>query len=89
MINKKILNCDIGERGADHSIDDELMSYIDMANIATGGHAGDLISMHHYIDMAIKHDVTICAHIGYPDVPNFGRVNCPSKKVSLSYLYPI
>ena len=36
-----LINCDIGERGVAHSIDDKLMSMIDIANIACGGHAGN------------------------------------------------
>lgn len=35
------INCDMGERGQAHPVDDQLMAMIDIANIACGGHAGD------------------------------------------------
>ncbi len=68
-----LINCDIGERGARHNVDDELMSLIDIANIACGGHAGDAESIKHYQDLAKKHGVKISAHLSYPDKENFGR----------------
>jgi UPF0271 protein len=35
------LNADLGERPQAYEIDAELMKYINSANIACGGHAGD------------------------------------------------
>lgn len=67
-------NCDIGERGVAHPIDDQLMQYIDIANIACGGHAGDTSSIAYYQNLATKNNVMVTAHLSYPDVANFGRV---------------
>ncbi len=66
------INCDLGE-GGEH--DDELMPLISACNIACGGHAGTLETMHHTVDMAMEHGVEIGAHPSYPDKENFGRVS--------------
>ena len=67
------VNCDIGERGADHPVDRQLMELIDIANIACGGHAGDETSIHAFCQLAEQHGVTVTAHLSYPDRENFGR----------------
>ncbi len=72
MIN---INCDIGERGVAHSADDEIMQYIDIANIAVGGHAGDIESVRYYKNLAKKNSVKISVHLSYPDKENFGRTS--------------
>lgn len=68
-----LINCDIGERGIAHNIDDTLMSMIDIANIACGGHSGDIKSVEYYTNLAKKNSVKITAHLSYPDKTNFGR----------------
>lgn len=67
------INCDIGERGADHPVDRELMSVIHIANVACGGHAGDADSMAVFRDLAQKNGVKVSAHLSYPDREGFGR----------------
>jgi 5-oxoprolinase (ATP-hydrolysing) subunit A len=67
------INCDIGERGADHPVDVELMKSIGMANIACGGHAGDAESVKAFLGRAEERGVKVAAHISYPDRENFGR----------------
>lgn len=69
------LNCDIGERGPDHATDRELMRWIDIANIACGGHAGDEASVRAFLELAEEHGVTVAAHLSYPDRENFGRTS--------------
>ncbi len=68
-----LINCDIGERGIAHEVDDALMTMIDIANIACGGHAGDQDSIAYYKKLAKQHHVKITAHLSYPDKANFGR----------------
>lgn len=65
------INCDLGE-GLDQ-VDTELMPWIDMANIACGGHVGNRQSMERTVRLAVKHQVSIGAHPSYPDKDNFGR----------------
>ncbi|WP_198266461.1 LamB/YcsF family protein [sulfur-oxidizing endosymbiont of Gigantopelta aegis] len=68
-----LINCDIGERGLAHEIDDQLMAVIDIANIACGGHAGDEQSIAYYYSLAKEHGVKPSVHLSYPDRENFGR----------------
>ncbi|GMN89906.1 5-oxoprolinase subunit PxpA [Francisella sciaenopsi] len=68
-----LINCDLGERGVAHPIDDKLVGYIDIANIACGGHAGNKESVDYYVKLCRDCNVKITAHISYPDRENFGR----------------
>ena len=65
------LNCDLGESCGN---DAELMPLITSANIACGGHAGDVETMRATVALAVQHGVAIGAHPGYPDQENFGRI---------------
>ncbi len=67
------INCDIGERGPDHPVDRELISWIDIANLACGGHAGDPGSVEAFRRLADARGVLVSAHLSYPDRENFGR----------------
>ncbi|MDH7461479.1 LamB/YcsF family protein [Chitinophagaceae bacterium 26-R-25] len=66
------INCDMGE-GFEN--DEALMPYITSANIACGFHAGDADTMKRTLALALKHEVAIGAHPGFPDRENFGRKN--------------
>ncbi len=68
-----LINCDIGERGVANKTDDALMEHIDIANIASSGHAGDAESIAYYLDLAAKYNVKTTAHLSYRDRENFGR----------------
>jgi len=74
-----MINCDIGERGPHHPVDIELMNYIDIANIACGGHAGDAVSVSVFKGIADSKGVKVTAHLSYPDRINFGRVKTDMK----------
>ena len=69
------LNCDLGESfGAwTMGLDAEVMPHIDLANVATGFHAGDPLVIQHTLRLAGKHGVTVGAHPAYPDLVGFGR----------------
>jgi UPF0271 protein len=70
-----MLNCDLGESFGAWSmpVDDQVMVYIDQANIACGFHAGDPVVMQKAIGYALAHNVSIGAHPSYPDLQGFGR----------------
>jgi UPF0271 protein len=70
-----LLNCDIGERGPEHTDDIGLLEHIDLANIACGGHAGSKQSARSYYARAQEFGVVPTLHLSYPDVENFGRVS--------------
>ncbi len=64
------LSADLGE-GAPG--EDEIWPLIDSANVACGGHTGDLASMTHAAARARELGVRLGAHPSYPDRANFGR----------------
>ncbi|TRO65192.1 5-oxoprolinase subunit PxpA [Christiangramia sabulilitoris] len=70
MQNSIHINCDLGE-GSD--FDEQLMPLVSACNIACGGHAGNLETMHRTVRLAMEHKVEIGAHPSYPDRKNFGR----------------
>ncbi len=72
--NKILLNADLGE-GCDN--DKAIMPFIDIANIACGGHAGDAETIKTTINQAKRHSVMIGAHPSYADKENFGRKVIP------------
>lgn len=70
-----LLNCDLGESYGSWRIDgdEQVMPYIDQANIATGFHAGDPLTMQRTLELAKRHGVSVGAHPSYPDLVGFGR----------------
>lgn len=69
------LNCDMGESFGPYKLgfDEEIISYITSANVATGFHSGDPMWMAHTVKLAEEHSVAIGAHPSYPDLMGFGR----------------
>lgn len=76
---KFLINCDLGE--VDHvselEKDKMFLRYIDMANIACGGHAGSDEVMIELLKYCKRLDVLPGAHPSYPDRQNFGRTTIP------------
>lgn len=87
------LNCDIGESfGAwTMGLDDQVMPYIDQANIACGFHAGDPLVMQKTVALALQHGVTLGAHPAYPDLQGFGRrtMACRPEEIHAFVMYQI
>jgi len=87
------LNCDLGESfGAwTMGLDDEVMPFIDQANIACGFHAGDPVVMKKTLLSAKRHNVMVGAHPSYPDLAGFGRrsMNLPPVEIIASVQYQI
>jgi UPF0271 protein len=55
--------------------DEEILPVVSSANIACGFHAGDPLGILKTLQQAVKLDVTIGAHVSYPDLVGFGRRN--------------
>lgn len=69
------LNSDLGE-GFGHwtmGDDDALLQVVTSANVACGFHASDPSIMRRVCDQAVHYNVAIGAHVGYRDLPGFGR----------------
>jgi UPF0271 protein len=64
------LSADMGEGAPD---EESLWPLLDAANVACGGHTGDVASMTHAVARAREHNVILGAHPSYPDRENFGR----------------
>jgi UPF0271 protein len=65
------LNVDLGELPDEP---EELYRLCTVANVACGGHAGDLESMRRAVRWAKAGGARVAAHPSYPDRANFGRV---------------
>jgi len=70
------LNCDMGElpEAIANGTQEALMPSLTSVNIACGGHAGDEQTMQTTIEQALRWKLALGAHPGYPDRPNFGRL---------------
>lgn len=70
------LNCDMGElpEAILDGTQESLMPSLTSVNIACGGHAGDARTMKTTIEQALRWNLAIGAHPGYPDRENFGRL---------------
>jgi UPF0271 protein len=70
-------NSDIGEGlgfwTIGDGVDEEIMSSITTANIATGFHAGDPSIMQRMVRLAKQHGVGVGAHTAFRDLVGFGR----------------
>ncbi|SER47628.1 UPF0271 protein [Vreelandella subterranea] len=88
-----LLNCDMGESFGNWSIglDNEVMPFVDCANIACGYHASDPHVMRRTVKLAARYGVRIGAHPGYPDLMGFGRrsMACSQSEVEDMVLYQI
>jgi UPF0271 protein len=68
------LNADLGEGCGN---DEALLELVSSANIACGGHAGDVATMRDCARWAVAKGVSIGAHPSYADRENFGRTEMP------------
>lgn len=66
------LNCDLGE-GEAPGRTEALMRVITSANVACGGHAGDVDTMERCVRLAKRFKGRVGAHPGLPDRASFGR----------------
>ena len=87
------INSDLGESFGSFKMgnDAEVMKYITSANIACGFHAGDPVVIEKTIKLALKNNVAIGAHPGYPDLIGFGRrkMELSVEEIKASILYQV
>jgi UPF0271 protein len=87
------INSDLGESYGIYKIgsDEAIMPFISSANIACGFHAGDPQTILKTVLLAIKNNVAIGAHPGYPDLEGFGRrpMKLNHEEVRASILYQV
>ena len=75
MVSAVRLNADVGEdpRAVVDGTQEALLALVQMANVACGGHAGDVDTMRATVEQCLRHRVQIGAHPSYPDRAGFGR----------------
>jgi UPF0271 protein len=82
------VNCDMGEipEAIANGEQEAMMPHLTSVNIACGGHAGDEGTMRDTLRQAMRWDLKIGAHPGYPDRENFGRLemDMPPKEIALA-----
>ncbi len=68
------INCDLGQSFGVYKNESEesLIPYVSSVNIACGAHSGDPVTIMKALKLAQKHNLSIGAHIGYPDIQGFG-----------------
>ncbi|SPF75787.1 hypothetical protein ALP8811_00781 [Aliiroseovarius pelagivivens] len=73
------LNSDLGESFGPWQMGDDktMLTLVNSANIACGGHASDPDTMYETLKLAAKHGVTVGAHPGFNDREGFGRRDIP------------
>lgn len=64
------VNADVGEGIGN---EEKLLPLVSSCNIACGGHAGNLETIHEVLSIAKKNKIKVGAHPSYPDKANFGR----------------
>jgi UPF0271 protein len=81
-----MLNADVGELAdrVTRGDEDALISLLDEANIACGGHAGGDDTMAISVASCRRHGVRINAHPSYPDREGFGRRRVPMPSSALT-----
>lgn len=84
---------DLGEGFGCYTIADDagMLELVSSANIACGFHAGDPRTMAKAVELAVKNDVGIGAHPGFPDLIGFGRrdMNLSSWEITTDILYQL
>ncbi|KES19304.1 LamB/YcsF family protein [Gilliamella apicola] len=87
------LNSDLGESFGQWKMgnDQAMLQVVSSANIACGFHAGSPVTILDTLKAAKTNNVTIGAHVGYPDLVGFGRRNMDiaSKELTADVIYQI
>ncbi|NHH99318.1 5-oxoprolinase subunit PxpA [Oceanimonas sp. MB9] len=90
---KLLLNADMGESFGPWKMgmDEAVMPFVDLANVACGFHAADPDTMRRTVRLALKHKVNVGAHPAYPDLVGFGRrsLACSPTEVENMVLYQL
>ncbi|WP_336367890.1 5-oxoprolinase subunit PxpA [Marinobacter sp. C2H3] len=86
-----MMNADMGESFGPWvmGLDEQVMPWIDLANVACGFHASDPHVMRRTVRLAVQHQVRLGAHPAYPDLVGFGRrsMACSPAEVEDLMLY--
>jgi 5-oxoprolinase (ATP-hydrolysing) subunit A len=94
--NKEVyidLNCDLAQSYGIYKNDRELnlVDFVSSINISCGLHAGDPLTMVNALKLAQEKNLSIGAHIGYPDIQGFGyrQMKLDDEEIQALVLYQI
>jgi UPF0271 protein len=87
------LNSDLGESYGQWKMGDDaaMLAIVSSANVACGFHAGDPAGILKTLQAAKLNNVTVGAHVAYPDIVGFGRRNMDvaSDELTADVIYQI
>jgi UPF0271 protein len=87
------LNSDLGESYGQWTMGDDaaMLAIVSSANVACGFHAGDPAGILKTLHAAKANNVTVGAHVAYPDIVGFGRRNMDvaSDELTADVIYQI
>lgn len=87
------LNCDLGQSYGVYKNDRELelADYVSSVNIACGIHAGDPSTIKEMLKYTAEKNLSVGAHIGYPDIQGFGyrSMNLDEEEIKALVTYQI
>ena len=87
------LNCDLAQSFGVYKNDTEyeLLPYVSSVNISCGLHSGDPLVINKALKLAQENNLSIGAHIGYPDLQGFGyrEMNLDAEEIEALVLYQV
>ncbi|MCQ2957808.1 MAG: LamB/YcsF family protein [Candidatus Gastranaerophilales bacterium] len=87
------VNCDLAQSFGVYQNDTEfeLLPYVSSVNISCGLHSGDPMVINKALKLAEENNLSIGAHIGYPDLQGFGyrEMNLTDEEIESLVLYQI
>ncbi|MDD3149430.1 MAG: LamB/YcsF family protein [Candidatus Gastranaerophilales bacterium] len=87
------INCDLAQSYGiyKNDLEFELLPYVSSASISCGLHSGDPLTIKKAVERALEYNLSIGAHIGYPDIQGFGyrEMQLSDEEIQAIVLYQI
>lgn len=87
------VNCDLAQSFGvyKNETEFELLPYVSSVNISCGLHSGDPMIMDKVLKLASEKNLSVGAHVGYPDIQGFGyrEMNLSNDEIEALVLYQI
>ena len=87
------VNCDLAQSFGvyQNDLEYELLPYVSSVNISCGLHSGDPMVINKALKLASERNLSVGAHIGYPDLQGFGyrEMNLTEEEIESLVLYQI
>jgi UPF0271 protein len=87
------INCDLGQSYGVYKsgLELKLLPYVSSVSIACGQHAGDPLTIKNILEAVSNKNISIGAHVGYPDIQGFGyrTMNLDDEEMQALIVYQI